>query len=29
MNTPIEALEMVYPFLVTKYSFISNSGGKG
>ncbi|KYK37165.1 MAG: 5-oxoprolinase [Theionarchaea archaeon DG-70] len=29
LNTPIEALEMTYPFLVTEYSLISDSGGKG
>lgn len=29
LNTPIEALEMTYPFLVTEYSLIANSGGKG
>lgn len=29
LNTPIEALEMSYPFLVTEYSLIDNSGGKG
>ncbi len=29
LNTPIEALEMSYPFLVKGYSFIPNSGGKG
>ena len=29
LNTPIEALEMSYPFLVKEYSLISNSGGGG
>lgn len=29
LNTPVEALEMTYPFLVTEYSLISGSGGKG
>ena len=29
LNTPLEALEMTYPFLVKKYSLIGNSGGTG
>lgn len=29
LNTPIEALEMTYPFLVKEYSLIVNSGGRG
>jgi N-methylhydantoinase B len=29
LNTPVEALEMTYPFLVTEYSLVSESGGKG
>jgi len=29
LNTPIEALEFSYPFLVTKYGLRTNSGGKG
>lgn len=29
LNTPIEALEMSYPFLVKEYSLIADSGGKG
>ncbi len=29
MNTPIEALEHSYPFLVTEYSVRRNSGGEG
>jgi N-methylhydantoinase B len=29
LNTPIEALEMTYPFLVEEYSLIPDSGGKG
>ncbi len=29
MNTPIEALEFVYPFCITKYEIRKNSGGKG
>ena len=29
LNTPIEALEYSYPFLVTNYSIRKNSGGKG
>lgn len=29
MNTPIEALEMTYPFRITEYRFRENSGGKG
>ncbi len=29
LNTPIEALEMNYPFLVREYSLISDSGGEG
>jgi len=29
LNTPIEAVEYEYPFLVTEYSIRKNSGGKG
>ncbi len=29
LNTPVEALEYSYPFLVTEYSIRKNSGGKG
>ncbi len=29
MNTPIEALEMTYPFRITEYHFRGDSGGKG
>jgi N-methylhydantoinase B len=29
LNTPVEALEMSYPFLVTEYSLIPGSGGRG
>ncbi len=29
MNTPVEALEHAYPFLVREYSVRKNSGGKG
>ncbi len=29
LNTPIEASEMSYPFLVKEYSLIANSGGNG
>ncbi|MBI4774676.1 MAG: hydantoinase B/oxoprolinase family protein [Deltaproteobacteria bacterium] len=29
MNTPVEALEYSYPFLVTEYSIREGSGGKG
>ena len=29
LNTPIEALEMTYPFLVTGYSLLPGSGGNG
>jgi len=29
LNTPIEALEYAYPFLVRKYSIRGGSGGKG
>jgi len=29
LNTPVEALEYSYPFLVTEYSIRRNSGGKG
>lgn len=29
LNTPIEALEFSYPFLVTEYSIRKNSGGEG
>ncbi len=29
LNTPIEALEYSYPFLVTEYSIRRNTGGKG
>ncbi len=29
LNTPVEALEYSYPFLVTNYSIRKNSGGKG
>jgi N-methylhydantoinase B len=29
LNTPIEALEYSYPFLVTEYSIRKNSGGDG
>ena len=29
MNTPVEALEHSYPFLVTEYSVRRNSGGRG
>jgi N-methylhydantoinase B len=29
LNTPVEALEMTYPFLVKEYSLIDDSGGGG
>ncbi len=29
LNTPVEALEFSYPFMVTEYSIRKNSGGKG
>lgn len=29
MNTPVEALEYTYPFLVTEYKIRKNSGGRG
>lgn len=29
LNTPIEALEYSYPFMITEYSIRKNSGGKG
>ncbi len=29
LNTPVEALEFNYPFMVTEYSIRRNSGGKG
>ncbi len=29
LNTPVEALEFVYPFMVTEYSIRRGSGGKG
>jgi N-methylhydantoinase B len=29
LNTPIEALEAYYPFLVTRYGFRAGSGGRG
>ena len=29
LNTPVEALEFSYPFMVTEYSVRKNSGGKG
>jgi N-methylhydantoinase B len=29
LNTPVEALEYAYPFRVRRYSYRSNSGGKG
>ncbi len=29
LNTPIEAMEFSYPFMVTEYSIRKNSGGKG
>jgi N-methylhydantoinase B len=29
LNTPVEALEFAYPFLVREYSFRRDSGGKG
>ncbi len=29
LNTPVEALEYSYPFMVTEYSIRKNSGGKG
>jgi N-methylhydantoinase B len=29
LNTPVEALEFTYPFLVTEYSVRRNSGGDG
>lgn len=29
LNTPVEALEYSYPFLVTEYSIRKGSGGRG
>jgi N-methylhydantoinase B len=29
MNTPVEALEIAYPFVVTRYQLIPNTGGPG
>ena len=29
LNTPVEALEYSYPFMVTEYAIRKNSGGKG
>ncbi len=29
LNTPVEALEMTYPFLVKEYSLLKGSGGEG
>ncbi len=29
MNTPVEAIEIAYPFLITHYSLVSDTGGPG